>query len=163
MKIKLIDNPVKLAEFLNDPENTGNIVDKGDRYLIKPDAFYLGIYEGVLLAGVHEVRNFWHSVVECHAVYSPGFRGEYALQGHRIFCKWLLENSPFLNSITMVPDSTKYGRSIIRLLGATRIGHMDDAYTSNGIPVGVTLYQLPRSKYEELKNAYPSDCDKTPE
>ncbi len=110
MEIKLIDNPVKLAEFLNNPANTGNIVDSGDKYYIKPDAVYLGIYEGLVLAGVHEVRNFWHSVVECHAVYDPGFRGEYALQGHRLFCKWLLENSPFLNSITMVPDTTKYGR-----------------------------------------------------
>ncbi|EFN9517015.1 DUF2824 family protein [Escherichia coli] len=119
MEIKLIDNPVKLAEFLNNPANTGNIVDSGDKYYIKPDAVYLGIYEGLVLAGVHEVRNFWHSVVECHAVYDPGFRGEYALQGHRLFCKWLLENSPFLNSITMVPDTTKYGRAIIRLLGAT--------------------------------------------
>ncbi|EOL1043387.1 DUF2824 family protein, partial [Escherichia coli] len=27
MEIKLIDNPVKLAEFLNNPVNTGNIVD----------------------------------------------------------------------------------------------------------------------------------------
>ena len=80
MEIKLIDNPVKLAEFLNNPANTGNIVDSGDKYYIKPDAVYLGIYEGLVLAGVHEVRNFWHSVVECHAVYDPGFRGEYALQ-----------------------------------------------------------------------------------
>lgn len=69
MEIKLIDNPVKLAEFLNNPVNTGNIVDSGDKYYIKPDAVYLGIYEGLVLAGVHEVRNFWHSVVECHAVY----------------------------------------------------------------------------------------------
>lgn len=71
MEIKLIDNPVKLAEFLNNPVNTGNIVDSGDKYYIKPDAVYLGIYEGLVLAGVHEVRNFWHSVVECHAVYGP--------------------------------------------------------------------------------------------
>lgn len=98
MEIKLIDNPVKLAEFLNNPVNTGNIVDSGDKYYIKPDAVYLGIYEGLVLAGVHEVRNFWHSVVECHAVYDPGFRGEYALQGHRLFCKWLLENSPSLTA-----------------------------------------------------------------
>lgn len=152
MQIKLINNPVKLAAFLNNPENTGNIVDAGSSYYIKPDAVYLGIYEGVTLAGVHEVRNFWHSVVECHAIYDPGFRGEYALQGHRLFCKWLLQNSTFLNSVTMVPDTTKYGRAIIRLLGAERIGHMDAAYTSNGTPVGVTLYQLPRQKYEELAN-----------
>ncbi|MGG7116690.1 DUF2824 family protein, partial [Klebsiella aerogenes] len=47
MEIKLIDNPVRLAEFLNNPEITGNIVDGGDKYYIKPDAVYLGIYEGV--------------------------------------------------------------------------------------------------------------------
>lgn len=150
MEIKLIDNPMKLAEFLNNPANTGNIVDVGDEYVIKNDALYLGIYEGLMLVGVHEVRNFWYTVVECHAIYDPGFRGEYALNGHRLFCKWLLENSPFTNSITTVPDSTKYGRSLIRLLGATRIGHMDDAYLKGGKPVGVTLYQLTRSQYEEL-------------
>ena len=55
MEIKLIDNPVKLAEFLNNPANTGNIVDIGDKYYIKTDAVYLGIYEGLVLAGVHEV------------------------------------------------------------------------------------------------------------
>lgn len=153
MQIKLIDNQVKLAEFLNNPDNTGNIIDSGDTYPIRHDALYLGIYEGVLLVGVHEVRNFWYTVVECHAVYEPGFRGEYALNGHRLFCKWLLENSPFTNSITTVPDSTKYGRALIRLLGATRIGHMDDAYLKNGKPSGVTLYQLTRSQYEELLNA----------
>ncbi|STT69248.1 Protein of uncharacterised function (DUF2824) [Klebsiella pneumoniae] len=158
MEIKLIDNPVKLRVFLNDQTNTGNIVDAGDRYFIKPDAVYLGVYEGMLLVGVHEVRNFWHSVVECHAIYDPGFRGQYALEGHRLFCRWLLANSSFTNSITMVPDTTKYGRAIIRLLGATRIGHLEDAYLSNGHPVGVTLYQLPRSKYEDLLNANLSDC-----
>ncbi|HCR0360291.1 TPA: DUF2824 family protein [Klebsiella aerogenes] len=158
MEIKLIDNPMRLQAFLNAPANTGNIVDDGDRYFIKPDAVYLGVYEGVTLVGVHEVRNFWHRVVECHAIYDPGFRGKYALNGHRLFCRWLLANSPFTNSITMVPDSTKYGRAIIRLLGATRVGHLDDAYISNGKPVGITLYQLPRSKYEELLNANSSDC-----
>lgn len=150
MIIKPVDNPIRLAEFLNDARNTGNIVDAGGKYLIKPDAMYLGIYEGVLLVGVHEVRNFWHNVVECHAIYDPGFRGSYALAGHKLFCKWLLDNSPFTNSVTMVPDVTKYGRAIIRLIGATRIGHLDDAYLSNGNPVGVTLYQLKRSQYEEL-------------
>lgn len=150
MIIKPVDNPIRLAEFLNDARNTGNIVDAGGAYLIKPDAMYLGIYEGVLLVGVHEVRNFWHNVVECHAIYDPGFRGAYALAGHKLFCKWLLDNSPFTNSVTMVPDTTKYGRAIIRLIGATRIGHLDDAYLSNGNPVGVTLYQLKRSQYEEL-------------
>lgn len=150
MIIKPVDNPIRLAEFLNDARNTGNIVDAGGKYLIKPDAMYLGIYEGLLLVGVHEVRNFWHNVVECHAIYDPGFRGAYALAGHKMFCKWLLDNSPFTNSVTMVPDATKYGRAIIRLIGATRIGHLDDAYLSNGNPVGVTLYQLKRSQYEEL-------------
>ena len=150
MKLKIIDDPLRLQGFLNDRSNTGNIVDAGDSYLIKPEALYLGVYEGVLLVGVHEVRSFWHMVVECHAIYSPGFRGEYALHGHRLFCKWLLENSPFTNSITMVPDTTKYGRAIIRLLGATRVGHLDDAYISNGSPVGVTLYQLSRNQYKDL-------------
>jgi len=150
MIIKLVDNPIKLAEFLNDARNTGNIVDTGGKYFIKPDAIYLGIYEGLLLVGVHEVRNFWHNVVECHAIYDPGFRGAYALDGHKLFCKWLLDNSPFTNSVTMVPDTTKYGRIIIRLIGATKVGHLDDAYLSNGNPVGVTLYQLKRSQYEEL-------------
>lgn len=150
MIIKPVDNPIRLAEFLNDARNTGNIVDAGGKYLIKSDAMYLGIYEGVLLVGVHEVRNFWHNVVECHAIYDPGFRGAYALAGHKLFCKWLLDNFPFTNSVTMVPDVTKYGRAIIRLIGATRIGHLDDAYLSNGNPVGVTLYQLKRSQYEEL-------------
>jgi hypothetical protein len=44
MEIKLIDNPVKLQAFLNDQANTGNIVDAGDHYFIKPDAVYLGVY-----------------------------------------------------------------------------------------------------------------------
>lgn len=153
MELKIIEDPIKLRSFLNDPQITGNIVDKGGEYFIKPDALYLGIYEGRLLVGVHEVRTFWHSVVECHAIYDPGFRGEYALNGHRLFCRWLLNNSHFTNSVTMVPDVTKYGRAIIRLLGAERIGHLDDAYLSNGQPVGVTLYQLKRSQYEDFINA----------
>ncbi|HEK0581414.1 TPA: DUF2824 family protein, partial [Proteus mirabilis] len=33
---------------------------------------------------------------------------------------------------------------------ATRVGHLDDAYISNGKPVGVTIYQLKREQYEEL-------------
>lgn len=140
----------RLRAFLNNPDITGNIVDRGSEYLIKPDALYLGIYEGILLVGVHEVRTFWHSVVECHAIYDPGFRGKYALDGHKLFCRWLLDNSSFTNSITTVPDTTKYGRAIIRLLGATRIGRMDDAYISYGLPVSVTLYQLKRSQYEEI-------------
>ncbi|HHL2498121.1 TPA: DUF2824 family protein [Yersinia enterocolitica] len=150
MELRAIPDLGRLRAFLNNPDITGNIVDHDSEYLIKPDALYLGIYEGLLLVGVHEVRTFWHSVVECHAIYDPGFRGKYALDGHKLFCRWLLENSPFTNSVTMVPDTTKYGRALIRLLGATRIGHLDDAYISNGKPVGVTLYQLKRSQYEEI-------------
>lgn len=150
MELRAIPDLWRLRAFLNNQDITGNIVDHDSEYLIKPDALYLGIYEGLLLVGVHEVRTFWHSVVECHAIYDPGFRGKYALDGHKLFCRWLLENSPFTNSITMVPDSTKYGRALIRLLGAERIGHLDDAYISNGKPVGVTLYQLKRSQYEEI-------------
>lgn len=150
MELRIIPDPGRLRVFLNNPDITGNIVDVGAEYFIKPDALYLGIYEGLLLVGVHEVRNFWHSVVECHAIYDPGFRGKYALDGHKLFCRWLLENSPFTNSVTMVPDTTKYGRALIRLLGAERIGHLDDAYISNGEPVGVTLYQLKRSQYEDF-------------
>ncbi|MEH6371746.1 DUF2824 family protein [Pectobacterium carotovorum] len=150
MELKIIDDPLRLQAFLNDSRNTGNIVDNGDSYLIKPDALYLGVYEGVLLVGVHEVRNFWHTVVECHAIYDPGFRGKYALDGHRLFCRWLLNHSPFTNSITMVPDTTKYGRAIIRLLGATRVGHLDDAFISHGKPIGVTLYQLTRHQYRDF-------------
>lgn len=71
MELKFIDNPVRLQAFLNEPGNTENIVEPGHTYYIKPDAVYLGIYEGLVLAGVHEVRNFWHSIVECHAVYAP--------------------------------------------------------------------------------------------
>ncbi|BET63370.1 DUF2824 family protein [Yersinia pseudotuberculosis] len=150
MELRIIPDPGRLRAFLNNPPITGKIVDVGGEYFIKPDALYLGIYEGALLVGVHEVRTFWHSVVECHAIYDPGFRGKYALDGHKLFCRWLLENSPFTNSITMVPDTTKYGRALIRLLGAERIGHMDDAYISNGKPVGVTLYQLKRTQYEDF-------------
>ncbi|HGN0378707.1 TPA: DUF2824 family protein [Proteus mirabilis] len=150
MEIKIIDNPIRLSEFLNDKSNTGNIVDSNDQYFIKPDALYLGIYEGVLLVGVFEVRNLWHTVVECHAIFDAGFRGKYAFDAHKLFCKWLLENSQFTNSVTMVPDTTKYGRVIVKMLGATRVGHLDDAYISNGKPVGVTIYQLKREQYEEL-------------
>lgn len=60
MELKFIDNPVRLQAFLNEPGNTENIVEPGHTYYIKPDAVYLGIYEGLVLAGVHEVRNFWH-------------------------------------------------------------------------------------------------------
>lgn len=90
MEIKLIDNPVKLAEFLNDASNTGNIVDVGDKYFIKPDALYLGVYEGIVLAGVFEVRRFWHNIIECHNITSPDFRGKYSLEAHRLFAGMLV-------------------------------------------------------------------------
>ncbi|MDI5823429.1 phosphomethylpyrimidine synthase ThiC, partial [Salmonella enterica subsp. enterica serovar Kentucky] len=48
---------------LNEPGNTENIVEPGHTYYIKPDAVYLGIYEGLVLAGVHEVRNIGNSAV----------------------------------------------------------------------------------------------------
>lgn len=150
MIIKIVDDMPEMVALLNDPAATGNIVDQGDHYALKPDALYLGIYEDDVLVGVHEVRQFWQNVVECHAVYHPDYRGRYALQGHRLFCRWLLAHNPFTNSVTMVPDVTKYGRAIIRLLGATRIGHMQAAYFSDGQPVGVTLYQLTRAQYEDL-------------
>jgi len=150
MDIRIIDNFEKLSAFLNDRDNTGNIVDAGDKYFIKPDALYLGIYEGVLLAGVHEVRNFWHSVVETHPVYDPCFRGQYVIDGHRLFLRWLLDNSTFTNIVTMVPDTTRYGAAAALAVGASRIGHLDDAYISYGKPVGVTLYQLTRKRCEEI-------------
>lgn len=152
MIIKLIAEAGPLISLLNDRKVTGNIVDPGDHYAIKPDALYLGVYDGETLAGVHEVRQFWQNVVECHAIYAREYRGRKALEGHRLFCRWLLKNNPFTNSVTMVPDTTPYGRSIITLLGATRIGRMDAAYFSKGEPVGVTLYQLTRQQYEDLAN-----------
>lgn len=150
MHLKVIDDPIRLSEFLNDPNNTGNIVDKGSNYFIKPDALYLGIYEGSLLVGVHEVRPFWHSVLETHPIYDPGFRGKYVIDAHSLFLNWLLKNSTFTSVITMVPDKTRYGASAALAIGAERAGRMDDAYVSNGNPVGVTLYQLTRSRCEEL-------------
>lgn len=150
MIIKLVDNMHQMVEFLNDPENTAAIVDRGDYYGLKKDALYLGIYDGYELAGVHEVRQFWQNVVECHCVYGKKYRGKYALAGHKLFCRWLLENNPFTNSVTMVPDETKQARTILAMLGATRIGRMDAAYYRYGQPVPVTLYQLTREQYEEL-------------
>lgn len=47
MELKFIDNPVRLQAFLNEPGNTENIVEPGHTYYIKPDAVYLGIYEGL--------------------------------------------------------------------------------------------------------------------
>lgn len=54
-------------------------------------------------------------------------------------------------------ESVEPGRVMTRPM-CTRVGHLDDAYTSNGKPVGITIYQLPRSKYEELKNVNFPDC-----
>lgn len=150
MIVKPVDNMIQLVRFLANPENTAALVDDGDVYALKPDALYVGIYDGDTLAGVHEVRQFWQNVVECHCIYGKDYRGSFALFGHRLFCCWLLENNPFTNSVTMVPDHTRQARSILALLGATRIGRMDAAYYRNGVPVPVTLYQLTRAQYEEL-------------
>ncbi|MBI6260683.1 DUF2824 family protein [Proteus mirabilis] len=150
MEIKLIDNFERLKEFLNDPKNTGNIVDKGCSYFIKPDAFYLGVYDGHLLIGVHEVRTFWHSVIEVHPIYDYGFRGKPVLDGHKLFFDWLIKNINFTNMITMVPDKTRYGAVAALAVGAKRVGHIDEAYISYGAPVGVTMYQLTRKQCEEL-------------
>ncbi|WP_272659097.1 DUF2824 family protein [Providencia sp. PROV113] len=152
MEIKLIDNLERLKSFLNEPRNTGNIVDKGDSYFIKPDAFYLGVYDGLTLIGVHEVRTFWHSVIEVHPIYDSGFRGKYVLDGHRLFFDWVIKNISFTNMVTMVPDKTRYGAVAALAVGASRIGHMDDAYVSYGEPVGVTLYQLTRKQCEDILN-----------
>lgn len=150
MIIKPVDNPIRLTEFLNDPRNTGNIVDAGSSYYIKPDALYLGVYEGSILAGVHEVRKFWHSVIETHPIYDAGFRGKYVIDGHMLFIGWMLDNIEFTNIVTMVPDTTRYGSVAALAVGASRVGHLDDAYISNGKEIGVTLYQLTRKKCEEL-------------
>ncbi|PIJ46079.1 DUF2824 family protein [Tatumella sp. OPLPL6] len=152
MKLKIIDDPIQLAEFLNDRAITGNIVDEGDYYLIKPDALYLGIYDGEFLAGVHEVRTFWHSTVECHPIYAPKYRGKYAIKAHALFINWLLANSTFTNMVTMVPDTTRYGAIAALAVGAERIGHMKDAYLCEGEPVGITLYQMTRKMCEEKYN-----------
>ena len=154
MKLKIIDDPFRLKSFLNDPKNTGNIVDIGDEYYIKPDALYLGIYEGALLVGVHEVRPFWHSTLETHPIYDPGFRGQYAIDGHKLFFGWLLNNSTFTNIVTMVPDTTRYGAAAVIALGASRAGRIEDAYLSCGEAIGVTLYQLTRKRCGELYSAY---------
>lgn len=152
MELRIISDPIRLEEFLNNSETTGNIVDIGEQYFIKPDALYLGVYEGSLLVGVHEVRNFWHTVVEVHPIYDRGFRGKYAIEGHRLFFQWLLKNSTFTNITTMVPDTTRYGAVAAVRVGGVRVGHLDDAYLSNGKPVGVTIYQMTRKRCEELYN-----------
>lgn len=150
MIVKPVDNMPQLVRFLNEPDNTAALVDKGDFYALKPDALYVGIYDGAVLAGVHEVRQFWQNVVECHCIYAKPYRGRVALHGHKLFCRWLLENNPFTNSVTMVPDHTRQARTILAMLGATRIGRMDAAYLRDGVAVPVTMYQLTREQYEEL-------------
>lgn len=144
----------QLLQLVGDPETVAGIVEPGDHYAIKPDSLYIGIYDGETLAGVHEVRQFWQNVVECHCVYDKRYRGALALQGFRLFCRWLLANNPFTNSVTMVPDTTRQARTILRLLGATRIGRMDAAFYWNGQPVPVTLYQLTRKQYEDLADDF---------
>lgn len=150
MIVKPVDNLPELFVFLNTPANNKGVVPDGGSYAIKPDALYVGVYVAGVLEGVHEVRQFWLNVVECHCLYSPQCRGAAALRGHRMFCRWLLDNNPFTNSITMVPDATRQARSILALLGATRVGRLDAAYLWNGEEVSVTLYQLTRKQYEEL-------------
>lgn len=147
MEIKLIDNPVKLAEFLNDASNTGNIVDVGDKYFIKPDALYLGVYEGIVLAGVFEVRRFWHNTIECHNITSPDFRGKYSLEAHRLFCRHACEFYDFDAVVTFVPEKTKYGRVIISHLGARRVGTITRACTMNGEKVDAVMYEMTREQF----------------
>ncbi len=94
---------------------------------IKPDAVYPGIYEGLpVLAGVREVRNFWHSIVECRGV-RPWIPWVNMHARASIILQWL-RNAHSLTASISVPITTKYGRAIIHLLGATRVGHLDDAY-----------------------------------
>lgn len=150
MRVEIVKNLPDMVRFLNDPEINAGIVEPGGFYALKPDALYVGIYDGPVLAGVHEVRQFWQNVVECHCVYGRAYRGRLALEGHKLFCRWLLDHNPFTNSVTMVPDTTKQARTILTLLGATRIGRMDAAYMWKGQPVPVTLYQLTREQYEDL-------------
>ncbi|STT84492.1 Uncharacterised protein [Klebsiella pneumoniae] len=49
-----------------------------------------------MLVGVHEVRNFWHSVVECHAIYNPGFVVSTHSRAIGFFASgcWLIPPSP---------------------------------------------------------------------
>lgn len=152
MKLKIVENMVDMVAFLNNPDVTGAIVSKGDTYGLKPDALYLGIYEGWELVGVFEVRQFWQNVIEVHGMFKHGFRGCYALESYRLLSAWLIENNPFTNSVTMVPDNAKFGRSLVTLLGATRIGVMADAFFVNGEPVSVTLYQMTRQQVEKAAN-----------
>ena len=75
MIVKPVDNMIQLVRFLANPENTAALVDDGDVYALKPDALYVGIYDGAVLAGVHEVRQFWQNVVECHCIYASPIAG----------------------------------------------------------------------------------------
>lgn len=150
MIAKPVTDLPEMVAFLNDRENVAALVEPGGYYGLKPDALYIGIYDGDTLAGVHEVRQFWQNVVECHCVYGRAYRGKKALLGHKLFCRWLLDNNPFTNSVTMVPDATRQARTILALLGATRIGRMDAAYFWAGEAMPVTLYQLTRKQYEDL-------------
>lgn len=150
MEIKLVDNPMKLVEFLNDKINTGNIVDDGEKYYIKPDAYYLGIYEGVVLVSVFEVRTFWHNTIECHNITNPGFRGAYALSAHKLFCRYACEFHDFESAVTFVPEKTKYGRVIISHLGARRVGTITRACTMNGDNVDVVMYEMTRQQFQNI-------------
>lgn len=74
MEIKLIDNPVRLQTFLNDQANTGNIVDDGDRYFIKPDAVYLGVYEGVPEKGQQVINRKMEARIANSAAWQSFYR-----------------------------------------------------------------------------------------
>jgi hypothetical protein len=150
MEIKLIEDIAGLIAFLNDTNNTGNIVEAGQLYHIKPDAIYVGIYKDSELVGVMEARKFWHSTIEIHPIFSAHYRGEKAIDAMRLFFGWMLANFTFTNLITMVPETTRYGAVAALALGASRIGILQDAFIWYGEPVAVTLYQLPRAACEEL-------------
>lgn len=83
MELMMIPSREDLEVFLNNPDNTRSIVNPDFGYYIKPDALYMGIYNDGVLIGVHEVRKFWHSVVELHTIYAPEFRGKKPLQATR--------------------------------------------------------------------------------
>lgn len=153
MNIKLIEDMPGMVQFLNNPDMIKYIVSEGDSFALSPDTLYLGIYERDELVGVYEIRTFWRSVIECHGTYHPNYRGSFALRSYKAICKWLLENLPFTNAITTVPDNAKFGRSLVVRLGARRVGHMDDAFVHNGQVIGVTWYQLTRREIEGIVNA----------
>lgn len=150
MEIKLIDDIGALIAFLNRPENTGNIVEEGQLYHIKPDAIYVGFYKDGELVGVMEARKFWHSTIEIHPIFSTNYRGKKAIEAMRLFFGWMIEKFSFTNLITMVPDTTRYGAVAALALGAIRIGILQDAFIWQGQPVSVALYQLPRRICEDI-------------